>query len=127
MDVNENHITWQTVCFTQQIHVKMLFHCLPPSGIEIGGLSEHGTSSQSLCHAPIPVPCPRCCSLCEKQHYTIKAGDNRAMRTLVYLELLHYSHNSTSEIPSMYHKCCKHLSSITYINLQTLGPKSVTW
>ena len=33
------------------------------------------------------VPCPECCSLCEKHYYTIQAGDTRATRTLVPLDL----------------------------------------
>ncbi len=65
----------------------------PASRSEEGGLLNSPPSVRpsvfpsirSLCQrdVPFPVPCPRCCSLCEKHHYTIKAGDTGATRTLV--------------------------------------------
>ncbi len=42
------------------------------------------TLSARARYVPFPVPCSRCCSLWEKHHYTIKAGDTGATRTLVF-------------------------------------------
>ncbi len=45
-------------------------------------------------YVPFPVPCPRCCSLCGKHHYTVKAGDTGATRTLVpFQSVLHVISN----------------------------------
>ena len=58
----------------------------PASRGEEGGLLNSPPSVP-----PFPVPCPRCCSLFEKHHYTIKAGYTRAMHTLVYVGCLFVS------------------------------------
>ncbi len=51
---------------------------------EEGGAIEFATVCSSIRLSVHPVPCPRCCCLYEKHHYTIKEGDTRATCTLVY-------------------------------------------
>ncbi len=85
------------------------FYCPPPHKVRKGGywirhrlsvrpftLSARSTYNytpniRARC-VPFPVPCPRCCSLCEKHHYTIKAGDTGATRTLVCFSTMYISY-----------------------------------
>ena len=75
----------------------ILYFCPPPHEVRKGGYwirhrlsvrpSVRPFTTFQVRYVPFHVPCPRCCSLCEKHHYTIKAGDTRATRTLVISEL----------------------------------------
>ncbi len=58
------------------------FLCPPPHEVRKGAI-EFGTVCPSV-FLSVPVPFPRCFSLCEKHHYTIKAGDTGATCTLVF-------------------------------------------
>ncbi len=76
-----------------RLRTKFKVNCSPPHEVRKGNYwIRHRPSvrpftsnnSKSFCFF-MYVPCSRSCSLRENHHYTIKAGNTRATRTLVFL------------------------------------------